>query len=52
MLWIAPPGINLYCRACSSSKVRLEKDDNPKIDRCGDVKGVWHCDNTHRNEEK
>ena len=51
MLWIPPPGINLTCRVCSSSKVIIEKGDGLKIDRWGDVRGVWHCDSGHRNEE-
>jgi hypothetical protein len=51
MLWTPPPGINLTCRICGSSKVIIEKGDGLEIDRWGDVKGVWHCDSGHRNEE-
>ena len=52
MLWILPSGINLTCKICGNSKVNLEKDGSLKIDCWGEIKGVWHCDSGHRNEEK
>jgi hypothetical protein len=51
MLWTPLPGINLSCRVCGSSKVRLEKGETLKLDRWGDVRGELHCGNGHRNEE-